>query len=189
LSRGAAAAVLLLLAAGLLASGVAAPEEPTRRLELRLTPLPPGVRSVALESDDAGRSVVVLVRSDGSEERVSPDDLAARLLDEGRHRGFLYRLLNITSPVGMLWVGLGFLGQLLFTGRMLVQWLVSEREKRSVVPVGFWWMSLVGASMLLLYFVWRRDIVGALGQSAGWVVYGRNLWLIYRERRGAGATS
>lgn len=182
------AAALLIVAGSLLVSGVAQAEEPTRRLELRLKPLPPGVRSVALEVDAAGRSVVVLVRPDGSEERVSPDDLAGLLLEEGRPRGFLYRLLNITSPVGMLWVGLGFLGQLLFTGRMLVQWLVSERERRSVVPVGFWWMSLIGASMLLLYFVWRRDIVGVLGQSAGWVVYGRNLWLIYRERRGAAAT-
>jgi lipid-A-disaccharide synthase-like uncharacterized protein len=188
-SRGAAATVLLLAAVALLAAGVAAAEEPSRRLELRLKPLPPGVRAVALESDGAGRSVVVLVHTDGTEERVSPEDLAARLLDEGRPRGFLYRLLNITSPAGILWVGLGFLGQILFTGRMLVQWFVSERERRSVVPVGFWWMSLVGASMLLLYFVWRRDIVGVLGQSAGWVVYGRNLWLIYRERREAGAPS
>ena len=118
---------------------------------------------------------------------MSPDDLAGRLLDQGRPRGFLYRLFNITSPVGMLWVGLGFLGQILFTGRMLLQWLVSERERRSVVPVGFWWMSLIGASMLLLYFVWRRDIVGVVGQCAGWVIYGRNLWLIYRERRAEAA--
>ncbi len=178
---------MLLLAAGLLAAGLGEaqvpPEGAGRRLELRLKPLPPGVRAVALETDASGRSVVVLQRSDGGEERVSPDDLAGRLLDEGRPRGFLYRLFNITSPVGMLWVGLGFLGQILFTGRMLLQWLVSERERRSVVPVGFWWMSLIGASMLLLYFVWRRDIVGIVGQCAGWVVYGRNLWLIYRERR------
>jgi lipid-A-disaccharide synthase-like uncharacterized protein len=186
--------VLLMLVAGMLAQvpAEALPppdEDPGHRLELRLKPLPPGVRRVALETDRAGRSVVVLELVDGGEERVSPEDLAARLLDEGRPRGFLYRLLNITSPVGILWVGLGFLGQLLFTGRMLLQWLVSERERRSVVPVGFWWMSLIGASMLLLYFVWRRDIVGVLGQSAGWVVYGRNLWLIYRERRVAEATA
>jgi lipid-A-disaccharide synthase-like uncharacterized protein len=70
---------------------------------------------------------------------------------------------------------------------MLLQWLVSERTRRSVVPVGFWWLSLVGASMLLVYFIWRRDIVGVLGQCAGWVVYGRNLWLIHREHRAAAA--
>ena len=76
---------------------------------------------------------------------------------------------------------LGLLGQVLFTGRMLIQWLASERERRSVVPVAFWWMSLAGASMLLVYFLWRKDIIGVLGQSAGWVVYTRNLWLIYRH--------
>jgi lipid-A-disaccharide synthase-like uncharacterized protein len=68
---------------------------------------------------------------------------------------------------------------------MLLQWLVSERSRRSVVPVGFWWLSLLGASMLLVYFVWRRDIVGVVGQSTGWIIYGRNLWLIYRERHAA----
>jgi lipid-A-disaccharide synthase-like uncharacterized protein len=79
-------------------------------------------------------------------------------------------------------VGLGFLGQALFTGRMLVQWLTSERQRRSVVPVAFWWLSLAGASMLLGYFVWRKDIVGVLGQGTGWAIYVRNLWLLYRPR-------
>ena len=75
---------------------------------------------------------------------------------------------------------LGFLGQALFAGRMLVQWLVSERQRRSVVPTVFWWMSLGGASMLLVYFVWRRDIVGVVGQTTGWIIYLRNLWFIHR---------
>ena len=61
---------------------------------------------------------------------------------------------------------------------MLVQWLTSEKSKRSVVPVSFWWMSLVGATMLLVYFIWRRDIVGILGQATGWIIYIRNLVLI-----------
>jgi lipid-A-disaccharide synthase-like uncharacterized protein len=90
-------------------------------------------------------------------------------------------VLNITGPAGIAWVAMGLLGQVLFTGRMILQWLTSERARRSVVPVGFWWMSLAGASMLLAYFVWRRDIVGVLGQSAGWMIYSRNLWLIYRR--------
>ena len=62
-----------------------------------------------------------------------------------------------------------------------MQWLASEREKKSVVPPAFWWMSLIGASMLLLYFMWRRDMVGILGQSFGWFIYVRNLKMIYRE--------
>ena len=178
---------MLVLAAGLLAAGVGQaqvpPEGAGRRLELRLKPLPPGVRAVALETDASGRSVVVLQRSDGGEQRVSPDDLAGRLLDEGRPRGFLYRLFNITSPVGMLWVGLGFLGQILFTGRMLLQWLVSEREKRSVAPVGFWWdepdRGLDAAPLLRVETGHRRNrrSVRRLGGLRPQAVS------IYRERR------
>ncbi|MGD8441818.1 MAG: lipid-A-disaccharide synthase N-terminal domain-containing protein [Holophagae bacterium] len=87
--------------------------------------------------------------------------------------------------MGIAWVVLGLLGQVVFAGRMIVQWLISERSRRSVVPVAFWWMSLAGASMLLVYFLWRRDIVGVLGQCTGWIIYLRNLVLIYRERRGS----
>ncbi|MEL7237889.1 MAG: lipid-A-disaccharide synthase N-terminal domain-containing protein [Planctomycetota bacterium] len=82
-----------------------------------------------------------------------------------------------------MWISVGLLGQVLFTGRMLVQWIVSEKAKRSTVPPVFWWMSLIGASMLLSYFIWRRDIVGVLGQAAGWGIYLRNLWMIYRPSR------
>jgi lipid-A-disaccharide synthase-like uncharacterized protein len=76
------------------------------------------------------------------------------------------------------------MGQLVFTGRMLVQWLASERSGRSVIPVAFWWMSLGGAVMLVAYFVWRRDIVGIVGQATGLFIYARNLVLI-RKSRGA----
>ena len=110
--------------------------------------------------------------------RLSPDEFAQRLFAEQSSRGALESLLNVSSPVGFLWVSLGFLGQLLFTGRMLVQWLVSEKQKRSVVPTAFWWMSLIGASMLLVYFLWRKDPIGVLGQATGWFIYLRNLWLI-----------
>ena len=93
-----------------------------------------------------------------------------------------YRLLNITSPAGVAWVGLGLLGQLLFTGRMIVQWLTSERARQSVVPPAFWWMSLGGAAMLLAYFAWRKDIVGLIGQGTGFLIYARNLWLLRRAK-------
>ena len=92
--------------------------------------------------------------------------------------------LPLHSPAALAWVGLGLLGQVLFTGRMLVQWWTSERHRRSVVPPIFWWMSLAGATMLLAYFLWRRDVVGVLGQGVGWVVYARNLWLIHRPPDG-----
>ena len=155
----------------------------TSSLKLELKPMPEGVDRVRLESDGAGGHWYVLELAGGGVERVRPEELAARVERDQRSRGFWFRLLNISSPIGFAWVAMGLLGQVLFTGRMLLQWLVSERSKRSVVPEGFWWLSLVGATMLLVYFIWRRDIVGVLGQCAGWVVYGRNLWLIHRERR------
>jgi len=102
--------------------------------------------------------------------------------------GPLFALFNITTGFGVLWVAVGFLGQLLFTGRMLVQWLMSEKEKRSVVPPIFWHMSLAGATMLLVYFVWRKDIVGVLGQSTGWAIYARNVYLLRKHRVTAART-
>lgn len=114
---------------------------------------------------------------------LTPDEFAERIHQESAGRSWWQRLFNISSAAGFLWVACGFLGQALFTGRMLVQWLASERERRSVVPIAFWWLSLIGASMLLVYFIWRRDIVGVLGQVTGWAIYIRNLLLLYRERR------
>lgn len=96
-------------------------------------------------------------------------------------QNWLFRILNITSWAGLAWVTLGFVGQALFFARLLVQWMASEKERRSVVPVGFWWFSLLGGVMLFSYFVWRRDVVGVLGQTTGVVVYARNLRIIYRR--------
>jgi lipid-A-disaccharide synthase-like uncharacterized protein len=79
-----------------------------------------------------------------------------------------------------LWIVLGLLGQGLFTLRFLVQWWQSEREHRSVVPVAFWYLSLGGGLVLLLYAIHRKDPVFTLGQATGVVVYLRNLSLIHR---------
>jgi lipid-A-disaccharide synthase-like uncharacterized protein len=185
------AAVALIVALPLAAQERPSPGQDvatSRSLKLELKPLPEGVDRVRLEADGSGGHWYVLEMANGGEQRVRPDELAARVERDQRNRGVWFRLLNISSPIGFAWVAMGLLGQLLFTGRMLLQWLVSERSKRSVVPVGFWWLSLIGASMLLVYFIWRRDIVGVLGQCVGWVVYGRNLWLIRKERRAAAAT-
>jgi lipid-A-disaccharide synthase-like uncharacterized protein len=155
-------------------------------LTLRIKPLPAEVRRVTLEDDGAGGRLFVVQWTDGRVERLSPDAFAELLSTTSRGRGFMFKLLNITSPVGFAWVALGLLGQVFFTGRMILQWLVSEYRKRSVVPAGFWWMSLIGATMLLIYFIWRRDIVGIIGQCTGWFIYVRNLWFIYRDKlRGA----
>jgi lipid-A-disaccharide synthase-like uncharacterized protein len=82
-----------------------------------------------------------------------------------------------------VWVSIGLLGQALFAGRFLVQWLVSERTGRSVVPLGFWYLSIAGSAILLAYALHRHDLVFTLGQSFGFLVYGRNLSLIRRERQ------
>jgi lipid-A-disaccharide synthase-like uncharacterized protein len=157
----------------------AAAEEPSKPLVLKQRVV--GVERVELVPEADGSYRYQVHFRDGHLERLSPDQFS-ELLYTGhlRHAGF-FRFLNISSPVGLAWVALGLLGQLLFTGRMLVQWLASERSKRSVIPVVFWWLSLAGASMLAVYFIWRKDAVGFLGQATGWVVYVRNLWLIRKE--------
>ncbi len=126
-----------------------------------------------------------LIHDDGRKELLDPDAFAARVHTEQAKRPWSMIVLNITSWLGAIWVGVGLLGQVLFSGRMLIQWLASERSRRSVVPTAFWWMSLGGASMLIIYFIWRRDIVGVLGQSTGWIIYTRNLYFIYGHHKPA----
>jgi lipid-A-disaccharide synthase-like uncharacterized protein len=84
-----------------------------------------------------------------------------------------------------VWLAIGFLGQALFAARFLVQWIVSERRRESVVPIAFWYLSLGGAAILLAYALWRRDPVFVLGQAFGFVVYARNLTLIGRRAKAA----
>ena len=83
------------------------------------------------------------------------------------------------------WILLGFAGQLLFSCRFLVQWIASERQSRSVLPVAFWYFSLAGGACLLAYAIHREDVVFIVGQAAGILMYARNLSLVRRERRGA----
>jgi len=80
------------------------------------------------------------------------------------------------------WLVVGFLGQACFFSRFLVQWIVSERRGRSVVPISFWYFSVAGGVILLAYALYRRDPVFVLGQGVGLVVYLRNLYLIARQR-------
>jgi len=78
---------------------------------------------------------------------------------------------------------LGFVGQAVFTGRFVLQWLYSEFKKRSVIPVGFWYLSMLGSSLLLVYAIYRQDPVFIAGQSFGLVVYLRNLQLINQQAK------
>jgi lipid-A-disaccharide synthase-like uncharacterized protein len=81
------------------------------------------------------------------------------------------------------WLIVGFVGQALFSMRFILQWVQSERARRSVIPVAFWYFSLAGSIVLLAYAIHRQDPVFILGQAAGNVIYLRNLYLISRERR------
>jgi len=79
-----------------------------------------------------------------------------------------------------VWLTIGLLGQACFSARFLVQWIASERLRRSVVPLAFWYFSLGGGVTLLAYAIYRRDPVFILGQGAGLFVYARNLYFIRR---------
>ena len=82
-----------------------------------------------------------------------------------------------------LWILFGFIAQFMFMMRFAVQWIASERARRSVMPVAFWFFSIAGGFLLLIYAIYRQDPVFIAGQGAGLFIYFRNLWLIYRERR------
>ena len=85
----------------------------------------------------------------------------------------------------MTWIAIGFLGQALFSARFLVQWVTSERARRSVIPRAFWFLSVAGGATLLAYAIHRLDPVFIVGQAAGLFVYLRNLQLIYGQERRA----
>lgn len=81
-----------------------------------------------------------------------------------------------------IWMTIGFLGQGCFFLRFLIQWIVSEREKRSTIPVIFWYLSLAGAFSILVYAIYRKDPVFILGQGLGFLVYARNIWFIHSKK-------
>lgn len=84
-----------------------------------------------------------------------------------------------------VWLAIGFSGQALFSARFLVQWLASERARRSVIPLAFWYFSLAGGATLLAYAIHKRDPVFILGQASGLIIYSRNLYFVLRESRQA----
>ncbi|MBI3155633.1 MAG: lipid-A-disaccharide synthase N-terminal domain-containing protein [Burkholderiales bacterium] len=83
------------------------------------------------------------------------------------------------------WLAIGFLGQALFSARFFVQWLSSERIKKSVIPTAFWYFSVAGGATLLAYAIHRRDPVFIVGQASGLFIYLRNLQFLWRDRKAA----
>jgi lipid-A-disaccharide synthase-like uncharacterized protein len=77
----------------------------------------------------------------------------------------------------------GLVGQMIFGSRFLVQWLASERLKRSVIPVAFWYISVVGCLLTLVYAIHIKEPVFVLAQVGGLLIYSRNLYFVYRSRR------
>lgn len=118
--------------------------------------------------------------------------MAAARLPNGGPGGVLERIRDTARPrhgrcmefSSQWWLlAIGFVGQGFFFMRFFWQWVVSEREKKSVIPLSFWYFSLLGSFFLLTYAILRRDIVFIVGQSTGSVIYIRNLYLIHRERK------
>ncbi|MGA1846575.1 lipid-A-disaccharide synthase N-terminal domain-containing protein [Deferribacter abyssi] len=83
----------------------------------------------------------------------------------------------------ILMLTIGFTGQFFFFMRFFVQWIYSEKRKKSVIPIAFWYFSLVGSVCLLTYAIMRKDIVFIVGQSTGFLIYTRNLYFIHKERK------
>lgn len=80
------------------------------------------------------------------------------------------------------WVLFGFFGQFVFAMRFIIQWIVSEKKKESIVPLSFWYLSLCGGVILLIYAIYKNDPVFMLGQATGLIVYARNLMLITKKK-------
>ena len=95
----------------------------------------------------------------------------------------LFEIFRVVHWGEFWWVVVGLAGQLMFSMRFLIQWISSERARKSVMPVAFWYFSLAGGAILLTYAIYRRDPVFILGQATGLFIYSRNLWLIRAEKR------
>jgi len=115
--------------------------------------------------------------------------IASDLADTGSAIDQLMRWVKVETGWELGVVIFGLVAQLAFLGRWIVQWVASEKRGESHVPELFWWLSLTGASMLMIYYVLRGEPVGIIGQSVGWTVYTRNLYLIRVKHRRASAQS
>lgn len=89
---------------------------------------------------------------------------------------------SLATHPEQIMVVVGFAGQGLFAMRFILQWLSSEGQGRSVIPLAFWYFSIGGGSVLLLYAIWRQDPVIISGQGLGLFIYFRNLYFIHRSK-------
>ena len=94
----------------------------------------------------------------------------------------IYTMIEKILALLDLWVIFGFAAQFIFFLRFAVQWWVSEKKKQSVIPVSFWYLSLVGTLMILIYSVHRKDIVFIVASCLNSLIYIRNLMLIKNKK-------
>lgn len=90
------------------------------------------------------------------------------------------------STEELVWLGIGFTAQFMFSMRFIMQWLASEKARRSVVPEIFWYFSFSGGLMLFVYAIHRMDPVFILGQGMGLAIYARNIYFIWTQKKNAG---
>ena len=90
---------------------------------------------------------------------------------------------NQLSDIELFFLIVGFVGQGLFASRFIVQWIYSEINKKSIIPLAFWFFSILGGITLLAYAIHRKDPVFILGQSAGLLIYARNLYFINKQNK------
>ena len=83
----------------------------------------------------------------------------------------------------LIWMIIGFVGQGFFSARFIIQWIMSEIKKQSIIPLGFWYFSLLGGATLFAYALYKEDPVFIVGQGAGLLIYSRNLYLIRKRSR------
>jgi len=95
----------------------------------------------------------------------------------------LVRWWATTPTEELLWLVTGVVAELMFAMRFILQWIATERARSSTVPEAFWYFSCVGGLMLLIYAIHRLDPVFMFGQAAALLIYGRNIYFIWRRKK------
>jgi lipid-A-disaccharide synthase-like uncharacterized protein len=95
----------------------------------------------------------------------------------------LSRLVSTPPTRELVWVSLGIVAQVMFSMRFIIQWLVSEKARASMMPESFWYFSCIGGLMLLCYALHRMDPVFVVGQAGGLAIYLRNIYFIWVCKR------
>lgn len=93
------------------------------------------------------------------------------------------KMIAILAKAHDPWFVVGIVGQIAFGSRFIVQWIVSEIKGRSVIPISFWYLSIVGSLLLLTYAFYENQLVFILGLLFNTLIYGRNLFLIYAGKK------